>query len=156
MFRKNKLTNDDSKIIEIIKSFLENKIELGSLQKYEFRQFDEWDKVVVFEESIWFYHKLSGSFGFLISEDNKNLIFRNHHRETKYQRMGDGTFILNKLTQLFKEICIIKRFSVLIILFEIWEIENPSSESVRKFLQKNNYIQTKERDPEEWMLRISF
>ena len=94
---------------------------------------------------------MKNQFGFMIYTDNDKLILRNHHRETFYRRMGDGNFMLNKLTQLFIEVSKIKKLAELDIVYEIWESEDESSKSVRKLLLKNNYKKIQERNPEEWI-----
>ncbi|MFP4402010.1 MAG: hypothetical protein ACLFPL_02160 [Candidatus Nanoarchaeia archaeon] len=45
------------------------------------------------------------------------------------------------------------KLSKLVIIFEIWGIEEPESEFVRKLLSKNNYRLIQEKDPGEWFIQ---
>ena len=54
IFNRNKFSEDDLKIVEIVIKYLDGKIILVN-QECVFSNFEEWREVVVYEESIWFY-----------------------------------------------------------------------------------------------------
>ena len=156
--RKNsKLTPDDEKIIQFIIDFLDNKLELNKEGKVKIFDLEEWSSVVLYEENlVEFNHKLQTSFGYQFNFDtNKNiLILHNFHRISTFKKMGDGTYVLRRLTKLFRQVCNIKQISKLVIIFEILGIEDPSSESVRKLMIRNGYRKIQEQDPEQWMIQF--
>ena len=152
-----KLNPDDEKIIQFIIDFLDNKLELDREGKAEILDLEEWEYIIFHSlNQIQFTHKLQTSFTYRIDFDTNNntLILQNFHRISKFKKMGDGTFVLHKLTELFRQVCSIKQIPKLIIIFQIWGIENPSSESVRKLLQKEGYRKIQEQGPEQWMIHF--
>ncbi|MCH8520056.1 MAG: hypothetical protein LAT82_04860 [Nanoarchaeota archaeon] len=157
IFSKNnsKLTLDDEKIIQLIIEFLEDEIKLDAKGEAKMLDLEEWNSVILYAvNQIEFNHKLQTTFSFEINTENNTLILHNFHRISKFKKMGDGTFVLQKLTQLFQEVCKVKQISKLVILFEIWGIEDPSSEFVRKLLIKEGYTKIQDKDPEEWLIEF--
>lgn len=154
--KSSKLTPDDEKIIQFIIDFLDNKLELDTKGKAEILDLEEWNSIVFYSlNHIEFNHKLQTSFSYQFDFDTNNntLILHNFHRISIFKKMGYGTFVLRKLTEVFRQVCRIKQISKLVIIFEIWGIEDPSSESVRKLLQKEGYTKIEEQDPEQWMIQ---
>ena len=153
--KSSKLTPDDKKIIQFIIDFLDNKLELDREREAKILDLEEWSSVILYSlNHIDFNHKLQTTFSYQFKYTNNTLILCNVHRISTFKKMGDGTFVLRKLTELFKQVCSIKQIPKLIIIFQIWGIENPSSESVRKLVIKNGYRRIQEQDPEQWMIQL--
>lgn len=113
---------------------------------------NDWTITQIGSSSFEFYNRvLEVEFYFHFEYDNEELIILNDHRYSRYQEKGNGYSCMSIIETIFIEISKKLRIKKLVIIFEIKNITNSSSNLVRKLLTKLNYKQTQDKNPEKWV-----